>query len=440
MKKTICIILILIFFISILSPVLAEDRVVLSDTLPEITAAGAFVLDLGKNLNSDDDNTIIFQKSYTEKFAPASLTKIMTAVVLLDKYSETELKNISCTLSQKTKNYIFELGAETSGIEVGETLFLYDLLACMLLPSGCDASQMIAEKMGNGGADEFVSLMNTKAYQLGLTSTYFVNPTGLQDPLQYTTISNLELLVKYAYYKMKNKELFKNLVSLTEYTLPKTNKQPERIIRNTNLLISDKNQKIDGILGVKTGFTSEAGRCLITIYKDNEFELLTIVMKSANNVNGKNAFTDTANLINWTKENIIKVDITKISSPVLTVKLSKAEKGIEKVNLEFNSSIEKMIDKVYLDKIVIRPYKNIDILVAPLKRGEVITSADILLNDTIIATADLVVTNDINKDIKYILLDSLVFIIPIMCGVIIIIIIFYITKRKKQKKSRTVFR
>ncbi len=440
MKKPISLIIILILFISILTPVFAEDKAVLSDNLPEITAGGILVLDLGKDLESDDDNTIIISQNYTEKFFPASLTKIMTAVVLFDEYSETELKNNSVTLTQKTKNYLYESNAETSGIEVGETLSLYDLLYCMLLPSGCDAAQMVADNYGKGDSEAFVELMNTKAYQIGLTSTKFVNPTGLHNPLQYTTISNLETLVKYAYYKMKNRELFRKIVSLSEYTLPKTNKQPERKIKNTNLLISNNNFKIDEVLGVKTGFTSEAGRCLISIYKDDKFELMTILMKSFNNVDGKNAFTDTANIINWVKDNLIRTDIAKKNSTVMTAKLLKGEKGIDSVGLKFSENINKIIDKGFIDKIVINPLKKLDDLEAPLKRGDFITKVNILVNGTVIATSDLVAVDDVNKDIKYILLDSLIFIIPIVVAILIIFIVIFLLKRKSRHKSTSIFR
>lgn len=211
-------------------------------------------------------NKVLFAKSPYEKLPMASLTKIMTAIVALEhprKYDTYIVK----------KEYL--VGEDSMGLSEGESLSLSDLLYGLILHSGNDAAETIA---GNfpGGRKAFIDAMNQKAEALGLSSTHFTNPTGLEgDGKQYTTAYDLLVITRFA---MENFPLFNKVAATFDYSVAYTSTHKEFDLENeTNLITS-----YPGVKGVKTGFTPEAGLCLVTYLDYGGHKIVAVILGSEN--------------------------------------------------------------------------------------------------------------------------------------------------------------
>lgn len=226
---------------------------------PIVSAKAVLLYDLATNKT-------LYEKNPSERMPMASLTKIMTAIVALEN-------------SRPDDRYIVRaehlVGEDSMGLEAGEILTLYELLYGLMLNSGNDASEVLA---GNypAGREAFLEAMNSKAQALGLENTHFSNPSGLQgDGVQYTTTHDLLVITRYAITQ------FPQLVDITatfEHILPATATHKEYFLRNETNLIST----YPGVKGFKTGYTPEAGMCLVTLWKNDEHKIVGIILNSEN--------------------------------------------------------------------------------------------------------------------------------------------------------------
>lgn len=228
-------------------------------------------------INLENDK-VLYEKNKDEKVFPASLTKIMTTIVALEKLPNLNEKiKLTNKIFEKLKN----TGAAVAGFSLDESIPIIDLLYGIMLPSGAEAAIGIAEDI-SGSEENFVKLMNEKAKVLNMQNTHFANVTGLHNENHYTTVNDLSILLKYA---LKN-EIFKEIFTTEKYTTAPTNSHPEGLI-----LISRMHHKIyttnlenGKILGGKTGYTPEAGLCLASLASvyDKEYILITTGAKGSN--------------------------------------------------------------------------------------------------------------------------------------------------------------
>lgn len=238
---------------------------------PTISSKNVIVLDR-------KTSNILYEKNANEKVPMASTTKIMTCILAL----ETSDLNEIVTISSKASH----IHGSTLGISSNSKITMLDLLYGLMLRSGNDCAIAIAEHIA-GSIENFAVLMNEKAKKLKLNNTNFVTPHGLDDENHYTTAYELALLTNYA---LEN-ETFRNIVSTKTATIY-INNSP-RTISNTNELLGNLN----GVYGVKTGFTFNAGRCLVTSCKRNSLDIITVVLGSNTK---KNRTLDSKNLIEYT--------------------------------------------------------------------------------------------------------------------------------------------
>ena len=222
--------------------------------------------------------SMIIGKNEDVKSAMASTTKIMTTIVILEKADLNE----KVTVSAKAGG----TGGSRLGLKRGDKASVRDLLYGLMLRSGNDAAVALAEHVG-GSVKGFAELMNEKAIELGLTNTHFVTPHGLDDANHYTTALELAKLTDYA---MDN-EIFAKIVGTKSTTIYINNQS--RQINNTNELLG----VLNGVVGVKTGFTNNAGRCLVTETKRNNMDIITIVLGADTK---KDRTKDSVNLIEYT--------------------------------------------------------------------------------------------------------------------------------------------
>lgn len=224
---------------------------------PVISAKSALIYDM-------DTEKTLYAKSQKSRLPMASLTKIMTAIVALENPQQ-----------QYTVSSADLVGEDSMGLTSGETLTLEELLYGMLLPSGNDAAETIANNYPEG-RDMFIKKMNEKAVSLGLTDTNFTNPSGLQgDGEQYTTVYDLLVMTNYA---LNTFPLFRQIVAIYQHDIPATSQHKSYTLYNeTNLLTT-----YPGVKGVKTGFTYEAGYCLVTYLTYGGHHIIGVILGSEN--------------------------------------------------------------------------------------------------------------------------------------------------------------
>lgn len=217
-----------------------------------------------------DSGEVLFQKNSGEKIYPASLTKLMTALVILDQFEDLDH---TVTLRGEVFDCLSGSGASMAGFLPGEQLTLRDLLYGCMLPSGADAAMGLA-CVTAGSEENFAELMNGKAAELGMAHTHFKNATGLHDPGHYTTVMDMVVLLRAG---LKNPD-FRELLTTFDYQTEPTNRHPGGVgLRSTLSSLMDTPSP-DGVtlLGGKTGYTEEAGLCLASLAEKGGKEYIAV--------------------------------------------------------------------------------------------------------------------------------------------------------------------
>ena len=383
------IISIITFFICIFgfSYVYADDIDYSDDTMSEsvldsLYSETANISESSLNLNSRScivldrqSRYILYGKNEKNKVKMASTTKIMTAIVVIEN---TDL-NKTVEISKKTAS----TGGSRLGLKTGDKITINDLLYGLMLRSGNDAAVALAENI-SGSVSDFAILMNNKAKELGLKNTNFETPHGLDSDNHYTTAYELALLTDYA---LKN-PTFSKIVGTKNYTI-NINGYPKNL-SNTNELLGNLN----GVYGVKTGFTNGANRCLVTACKRGNMDIICVVLGA----DTKNFRTqDSVKLIEYAFNTYTYIDIENKINEYFNNWISNNKDNffIEKStsqNIELNySSLENPIipvKKTDVDNIEIF----IDIntyLQAPINQNDKIGNINVLLNNTVICHCDI---------------------------------------------------
>ena len=218
-------------------------------------------------LNSD---TLVYGMNLDEKVYPASLTKIMTCMLPLEHGNLDDIVTVSHEALQD-----LNAAGSSAGLLEGEQLSLRELLYCVMISSANEACNVVAEYIA-GDIPSFVALMNAQAAALGMTGTHFANAHGLHDENHYTTVRDLVTLARWAWQS----EQFQEFSTQTSHTVPATNKSEERVLRTTNYLTSGQTvgkYYYDKARGIKTGFTTPAGGCLISTAESGSLHFLSVV-------------------------------------------------------------------------------------------------------------------------------------------------------------------
>lgn len=325
--------------------------------------------------------SMIIGKNEDVKSAMASTTKIMTTIVILEKADLNE----TVTVSVKAGG----TGGSRLGLKRGDKTSVKDLLYGLMLRSGNDAAVALAEHVG-GSVKEFAELINEKAAELGLTNTHFVTPHGLDDPNHYTTALELAKLTDYA---MDN-ETFARIVG-TKSTTIYINNQP-RQINNTNELLG----VLNGVVGVKTGFTNNAGRCLVTEIKRNNMDVITIVLGADTK---KDRTKDSVNLIEYTfskykmynlEEQIIEEFNKWKNINEKRILIIKGKQSNPKLAL---GTIEKATIPICDDDKIEYSINALTEVGAPLEQWNVMGTLTVKLNGEILENIDIVNVNEVQK-------------------------------------------
>ena len=286
-----------------------------SSEISNINARAYVVLDRASN-------TVLVGKNENQKKKMASTTKIMTALVVIEN------ANLSDTVEVSKK--AASTGGSRLGLHTGDKITVSDLLYGLMLCSGNDAAVALAEYI-SGSIDEFANLMNSKAAELNLTNTHFVTPHGLDEEEHYTTAYELAILTNYA---LEN-ETFAKIVGTKNYTV--TINGYSKSLSNTNELLG----ALDGIYGVKTGFTNGANRCLVTACKRGDLDVICIVLGCDTK---KDRTRDSVKLINYVFNNFSMVNIYEFINNEFNTWVSETKNSFI-INKGVSSNLELYLDE-----------------------------------------------------------------------------------------------
>ena len=240
----------------------------------------------------------LFSQDADEKIYPASTTKLLTAILALENCSLDETVTFSETAVD------LESGASSIDAVAGEEMSLEDVLYGLLLPSGNDCANAIAEHVA-GSIDAFAEMMNEKAEELGCASSHFTNPSGLHDSDHYTTASDMFLIAKEAF----SNSTIKEIISCASYTVDATNMSDERTFSNSNSLIqTDSSYYNSTVVGGKTGYTSSAGRALVILSESNNMNLICLFFNCPYYYG---VFSDANTLLDYVYNNFSIVNISE---------------------------------------------------------------------------------------------------------------------------------
>lgn len=387
MKKILYSMLIFLLILLNFSTVCADDvdnEVDFEDTI-EVTASNVSELPKTNSrryiVYDRISKSMIIGKNEDIKSAMASTTKIMTTIVILEKADLNE----TVTVSAKAGG----TGGSRLGLKRGDKASVRDLLYGLMLRSGNDAAVALAEHVG-GSVKEFAELMNEKASELGLTNTHFVTPHGLDDANHYTTALELAKLTDYA---MDN-ETFAKIVGTKSITIY-INNQP-RQINNTNELLG----VLNGVVGVKTGFTNNAGRCLVTETKRNNMDIITIVLGADTK---KDRTKDSVNLIEYTfskykmynlEEQIIKEFNKWKNINEKRILIIKGKTSNPKLAL---GAIEKATIPICDNDKIEYSINALTEIEAPVEQWNVMGKLTVKINGEILESIDIVNVNEVQK-------------------------------------------
>ena len=387
MKKILYSILIFLLILLNFSTVCADDvdnEVDFEDAI-EVTASNVSELPKTNSrryiVYDRISKSMIIGKNEDVKSAMASTTKIMTTIVILEKADLNE----KVTVSAKAGG----TGGSRLGLKRGDKASVRDLLYGLMLRSGNDAAVALAEHVG-GSVKGFAELMNEKAIELGLTNTHFVTPHGLDDANHYTTALELAKLTDYA----MNNETFAKIVGTKSTTIYINNQS--RQINNTNELLG----VLNGVVGVKTGFTNNAGRCLVTETKRNNMDIITIVLGADTK---KDRTKDSVNLIEYTfskykmynlEEQIIKEFNKWKNINEKRILIIKGKTSNPKLAL---GAIEKATIPICDNDKIEYSINALTEVEAPVEQWNVMGTLTVKLNGEILENIDIVNVNEVQK-------------------------------------------
>ena len=361
--------------------------------IPKVNA-----LDLLKNarngiLIESSTGEILFEKNKDEKVSIASLTKMMVQLIVLEKIEDGSIKwSDTVTASANASG----MGGTQIWLSTGEKMSVEDLFKGMSIVSANDATVALSEYV-SGSEEEFVKLMNQKAKELGLNNTYFKNSTGLDEEGHYSSAFDLAMLAKEL---IKHEEIFRFSSKYEDYI--RTNTPNKYWLVNTNKLL----RFYEGADGLKTGFTDDALYTMAATAKKDNMRLIAIVLGEKE---GKVRNTEAMELLNYGFDNY-KVELLKLKDEVIdTIKIDKANKNEINVYMKDNLSI--LTKKI--DKDIKYDYKiNINDIKLPINNGDKVGTIDLISNNKVIKSNDLIVKDDLFKVnyFKY-LLDKLLFVL-----------------------------
>lgn len=367
---------------------------------------------------------VLFEKNSEQKMYPASTTKILTAILTIEKGNLQDEFTVSKEALSQMKS-----GYSSAYLVEGEVMTIENLLKVLLIHSANDASNVLAEYV-SGSIDNFVNLMNSKLEELGCSNSHFVTTNGLHDDNHYTTAADM---AKIARYCMQN-ATFRQIVSSQTCIIPATNKSPERIYKNTNdLQIPSSEYYNENCIGIKTGYTSQAKNCLVAAASKNNLQLISVVFGASHTENNKSArCVDTNALFDYGFENYQYKTIAQKNTIMKNIEISNATKETKSLDLILENDITSLVNKNNNNDITPNISLNENIK-APIAKNTIVGKVTYTI-DGAEYTCNLLASHDVIKG------ESLIVIIRVIFALVLFIIVFAVVltiiyRNKKRKKQ-----
>lgn len=396
------------------------------------------------NLDSD---SVLYSRNQAEKVAPASLTKIMTYIVVVENVQDIE--NTMVEIKKGVIDKLLGTGSSMSNIKAGESYSVNQLLHCMMIKSGNDAALTLADYVSHGDIENFVSMMNKKAEQLGCSNTHFANPHGLYAENHYTTAEDLLKITKYAM-------TLPNFVDITSKVTSDILGQDKYPLVTTNSMIDPVRggkYYYKYAKGIKTGYEALAGRCLISSAINNGYTYICIALGGFSEKDNV-AMLDSKSLYQWAFNNLSLKPVIDKNKPIGEVKLNFAWKK-DSLQLIPAKDYSVMLPKTVLASSIDIKLNIPDEVNASVKIGQKIGTADLFYANNKVATIDVVSGENVNRN-YFIFIVHLIKVIfgsiwfKIAFFIFLVLSVFYIfsflrynkikRKRKTMKNKRYKFR
>ena len=392
MKKFCAILFSFVLVLIIALPVTAEEESsTLADNAPSLTAPAAYVVNL-------DTNIVVYEKNSETPLSAASLTKLMTTLLLLENYQD-QLDSISLTAPSYVYDLIWEQSTNASSADIrrGETQSLRNLLYAMLLPSGNEAAYIVADYMGGGSIDNFVAMMNDEAKAVGCTGTTFVDPCGL-NPNNITTARDAYLILR----ALTAYDVFSTVVGTPSYDMGTNDRYTTPgtyIIQTTDKLITNSSYHRDYTKGGKTGSLGEWQNFAGWHSQDGEsyISILLNVPYDADPEGMRPALVETATIMDWVFDTYTIAPALDTTQPITEVRVAYSTQA-DTVMLYPADNMMTLLPREGGAALTEQVFNVPDQLPAPIKQGDIVGTVTLTIEGETIGTADLIAGSDVSRN------------------------------------------
>lgn len=384
------------------------------------------ILATSLNINSNNailinlnDESVLYEKNINDKTYIASLTKIMTAIVVLDN---VENLNSKVKLQQQDLSDLIKNDVSVSTLSVNKEYTYMELLYGLMLPSGGDCANGLARIVG-GNVTNFVKMMNEKAKVLGMNNTSFANPIGLDDDNNYSTVSDLSIMFKYA---IKNETLLKLMSTMTYKTNDNHN-----LTHTIQYYKTKYNLNMDYLIGGKTGYEVLAGYCLASLATYNDIEYMLITTNATYNSNKPNHFLDAQTIYKHFMDNYNYHIIIEKNDIFVTLETLYAKE--KEIDIKANKDYSYYINNDYDKKNIKYEYNGINTITTDMKKGQKIGTINVYYFDDLIDNIDVYLQEEIHFSIiAYLLVHPIIIYSFLFISLIILVLIIFLKKKIKK--------
>ncbi len=415
---------------------------------PDITAGAALLMDA-------EHDEVLFEKNAHQKMYPASLTKVMTALLVLEAIDAGQLTLDQVVTASTTFSEGLSIYGSSQNIKAGEQLSVRDLLYCLLVASANEAGNILAQEV-SGTTAAFVEQMNQRAAQLGCEGTHFANAHGLHDDNHYTTAHDIYLIARAA---MEN-DTFRTIVATKRHEIPATNLSDARVFYSTNALLVTwhyvESYLYDKAIGIKTGTTDEGGYCLLSAAEDEDTYLICVVLnaqvvRTEGAPTDRRQFSESKALLQWGFSNFKRVEVVDTHKPLaqVAVTLSKTDHVLVRPAAQLECTLPVDTDVSAIKQEVTLTAETVE---APVTEGQVLGSLTLTHGDKLLGTVDLVAVSGAERSvflyrltqIKSFFSNPLFKLLGIVVLAIVLIllvrVVFMRPRRRYRSRRRTAYR
>lgn len=388
----------------------------------EIGVNAAFVPDIDKIYSEGaymvnlDTGVVVYSKNENERFYPASTTKIMTAIIVLENCDEAKLNSTvrigSDAFNEFWTSDLNKQGASNAALEAGQTNITYlDCLYALMIASACEAANILALNLC-GSIEGFTDLMNQKAQELGCKDTHFSNAHGLWEAENYSTPYDMYLIARYGYDRVPK---FMEICDAASHSFPPNQYNPDGYTKfNINPLISPSSEYyLDYVHGIKTGSidvyydkegnTHSGGRCLVSSAQKNGFTYLTVTMQApyfseaGERINYN--VIDHYNLYKWAYDSFVYQTVVEQDAPFAEVDVEQGEENrlMLLARNDFTTIVPKDLAEGGDSPVQVKKTIIYDSITAPVSRGEVLGKLDIIYQGELVQTIDLIASKSVER-------------------------------------------